>query len=51
MINFKLKKTAWRKDLIVDSSYIKNFTLAHLNWEINKIERKPALHPIAGIRK
>jgi len=41
MINFKLKKAVWTTIYMADpSSYIKNFSVAQLNWERNKQELK-----------
>jgi hypothetical protein len=39
MINFNLKKARWSK-IQVNSSYLKNFPLAVLNWEANRQEDK-----------
>ena len=38
MINFSLKKG--RKGIKVDSTYLKNFSVAVLNWERNRQEDK-----------
>ena len=36
MINFTLKKAIWTTIYTSDASYIKNFSVAQLNWERNK---------------
>jgi hypothetical protein len=38
MINFKLKKAIWTSIYTSEASYIKNFSIAQVNWERNKKE-------------
>ena len=40
MLNFKLKKAIWASIYRSDASYIKNFSVAQLNWERNKQDGK-----------
>ncbi|MBK5278154.1 MAG: hypothetical protein JJE09_04745 [Bacteroidia bacterium] len=40
MINFKLKKAIWTTINTTEASYIKNFSIAQLNWERNKQDGK-----------
>ena len=40
MVNFKLKKAIWTTIYTSEASYIKNFSVAQLNWERNKQDGK-----------
>ncbi len=51
MINFTLKKAIWTSIYTSEASYIKNFTIAQLNWERNKKEGRGLQPSRVFIRK